>query len=95
MWKYECFLWWWGKYWWRCTKTPYDSENINAYSNNEGYNYEVAPEPHTNDININANYDDDINYYGVTPDTTTHNGNIETLENTEGKKFKVNQKGNG
>ena len=42
-------------------KTLYDGENINAYSNNEGNNYEVAPDPPTNKVNINANDDDKEN----------------------------------
>ena len=54
---------------------PYDGENINAYSNNEGNNYEVAPDPLTNDVNINYNSYDEINDYQVTPDTPTNGGN--------------------
>ena len=42
-------------------ETPYDGENITAYSNNEGNNYEVAPDPPTNKVNINANDDDKEN----------------------------------
>ena len=38
--------------------TPYDGENINSYYNNEGNNDEFAPDPPTNDVNTNYNYDD-------------------------------------
>ena len=39
-------------------KTPYDGENINAYSNNEENNDEVVPNPPTNDEIINSNSDE-------------------------------------
>ena len=42
---------------------------MNSSSNDEGNNYEVAPEPSTNYVNINDNPDDEKNDYEVTPDT--------------------------
>ena len=50
---------------------------MNASSNNQGNNDEVAPEPPTNDEIINANYDE------VTPDTPTYIVNNETIDNDE------------
>ena len=47
-------------------------------------NDEVAPEPPTNDVNINANYDDEKNYYKVNPDKRTNGVNIETIYNDSG-----------
>ena len=60
-------------------KTPYDDENMNAYSNYEVNNYEVAPDPPTNNEIINANCGE------VTPNTPTNGGNNETIDNDEGK----------
>ena len=37
----------------------------------------------TNSVNINNNYDDEKNYYEVTPDTPINGGNNETIENDE------------
>ena len=54
---------------------------MNAYSNNEGNNDEVAPNPPTNDVNINANSDNEKNDYEVIPDTPTNGGNNETIDN--------------
>ena len=56
-------------------KKPYDGENMNAYSNNEEDNDEVASIPPTNDEIINVNSNELI------PDTTTDGGNIETIDN--------------
>ena len=48
---------------------------MNACSNNEENNYEVAPNPPTNDDIINANYD------RVAPDTPKSAVNNETTDN--------------
>ena len=48
---------------------------MNASSYDEVNNDEVAPNPPTNDVNINYNSDDEENDYGVTPDTPTSSGN--------------------
>ena len=42
---------------------------MNASSDKERNNEKVDPEPPTNNVNINANYDDEKNVYEVTPDT--------------------------
>ena len=55
---------------------------MNAYSNYEGNNDEVAPDPPTDDGNINANYDEK-NYYEVAPDTTKNGVNNKTIYNDE------------
>ena len=68
--------------------TPYDGENINAYSNNERNNDEVSPNPPTNDIKLNANSYYYINDYEVTPDTPKNGGKIETIENDDEKRMK-------
>ena len=44
---------------------------------------EVAPGPPTNDVSINANYDDEINDYEVTPNTPTNCGKINILTITK------------
>ena len=51
-------------------------------------NEEDAPEPPTIYVNINDNYDDEKNYYEVTPDTPTNVGNNETIDKDEDKKQK-------
>ena len=56
---------------------------MNDSSDYERNNYEVSPNPPTNDVNINANSDDEENDYEVTPDTPTIGGNNETIENVE------------
>ena len=56
---------------------------MNSYSDDEGSNDEVAPNPPTNGVNINANYDDEKNDYEVTPDIPTNGGNNETIDNDE------------
>ena len=61
---------------------------MNASSDGEGDNDDVAPDPPTNDVNINDNYDDEKNYYEVTPDTPTNVGNNETIDNDEEKIMK-------
>ena len=58
---------------------------MNASYDDEGNNDEVAPDPLTNDVNINDNYDDEKNDYEVTSDTPTNSGNIETINNYEEK----------
>ena len=64
---------------------PYDGENINACSNNEGNNDEFSPDTPTNDININYNYGDEINDYEVSPDTPKNGVNNETIDNDDEK----------
>ena len=56
-----------------------------VYSDKEGNNDEVAPDPPTNDVNITANSDDEKNDYEVTPDTTIDGENNETIDNNEEK----------
>ena len=46
---------------------------MNYSSDDEGNNYEVDPDPPTNDVNINANSDDEKNDHEVTPDSPTNN----------------------
>ena len=58
---------------------------MNASSDDEGNNDEVAPDPPTNEVNINDNYDDEGNYYEVTPETSTSGVNNETIDNDEDK----------
>ena len=43
----------------------------------------LPPTQPTNDVNVNANYDDDKNDYEVTPDTPTNFVNNETIDNYE------------
>ena len=62
-------------YYYDAPKTPYDGENINDYSNNEGNNCDVAPDPPKYDEIINVNYNDEKKYYEVTPDTSTNDKN--------------------
>ena len=66
---------------------PYDGENMNTYSDDEGNTDEVTPDPPTKDITINDNYDNERNDYEVTPDTPTNGGNNETIDNYEGKNY--------
>ena len=66
---------------------PYDGENMNASSDDEGNNDEFAPDHPTNDVDINDNYDDEKNHYEVTPDTHTNGVNNETIDNYEDKKY--------
>ena len=61
---------------------------MNASSDDEGNNDDVAPDPLTNDVNINADYDDEKNDYEVTPDTHTNGRNNEIIDNYEEKKMK-------
>ena len=65
-------------------QTPY----YDAYYCNEGNNDDVAPDQATYDKNINSNYDERKNDYGVTTDTPTNGGNDETIDNGEGKEKK-------
>ena len=58
---------------------------MNASSDDEGNNNEVAPDPPTNDVNTNTKYDDQKNGCEVTPDTPTNAGNKETIDNGGGK----------
>ena len=58
---------------------------MNADSNNEKNNYEVASDPPTDDENINANSDYEKNDYQVTPDTPTNSVNNETIDSDEEK----------
>ena len=62
-------------------RTPYDGENINAYSDDDVNNDEVAPEPPTNYLNINDNSDGEKNDYEVTPDTSISGRNNEPTDN--------------
>ena len=48
----------------------------------------LPPDPHTNDVDINVNYDDEKNDYEVTPDTPTDGGNNEKLTMSKKKKRK-------
>ena len=73
-------------------ETPYHGENINAYYNHEGNNYEIASNPSTNDVNINSNSDDEKNDYQVTPDTPKNGGNNETIENYEKENYEEIEK---
>ena len=61
---------------------------MNASSDNEWNDYEVSPDPPTNDININNNSDYEKNYYEVTPDTPKNGGNNETIDSDEDKNYK-------
>ena len=40
---------------------------MNAYSNDDKNNDDIAPDPPANEVNINSDYDDEKNYHGVTP----------------------------
>ena len=50
-------------------------------------NGEDAPNPPTNDLNINDNSDDEKNYYEVTPDTPKNGASNETIDNDEDKSY--------
>ena len=56
---------------------------MNTSSDYEVNSDEVSPDPPTNDVNINDNYDDGVNYYEVTYHTPTNDGNNETIDNYE------------
>ena len=60
---------------------------MNASSDDEGNNDEVALNLPTKDININDNYDDEGNDYEGTPDTPTGSVNNKTIDNDEEKKI--------
>ena len=48
---------------------------------------EDAPDPPTNDVNINDYSDDEKNDYEVNHDTPTNGGNNETIDNDENKNY--------
>ena len=56
---------------------------MNDSSDDEGNNYEVSPDPHTNDVHINDNSDDERNDYEVNIDTTKKLEIMEQLKMTK------------